>query len=122
MSSSQVTTDCSKSFRWFFAPDIGHNKPLVPGSCSGGGLAKSCVSFVKRFSSRVTSRKLLLFVSFLLFMKSAVWSRAKPVQSQQSVHNDDRPRLTIMVIVAFPRFIACLAYTAPRSSYWFVLR
>lgn len=76
-SSSQVTTDCSKSFRWFFCPARDNIPPLAV-DISSGGFASNCVSFVSLFSSLETSRYCLSTVFLLIAMKSFVWSRMNP--------------------------------------------
>ena len=76
-SSSQVTTDCSNTFRWFFCPARLNIPPLLA-ITSSGGFANSCVSFVSRFSNLETSRYCLSTVFLLIARKSFVWSRTNP--------------------------------------------
>jgi hypothetical protein len=56
LSSSHVTTDCSRSFLWFFCPDNeGDNNPAFADTFSGA-LSSSRTNLANRFSSLETSR------------------------------------------------------------------
>ena len=76
-SSSQVTIDCSRSFRWFFCP-ASDNIPPFDADMSSSGFASNCVSFVSLFSSLETSKYCLSTVFLLIATKSFVWSRMNP--------------------------------------------